>query len=126
MYQISDSELIIMRIIWKNEGSALYSQVTDALENMDFHWKKNTVLTFLSRLVEKKLLTTKKIGRRNDYIALVSEDEYHSQQTQDFIGKVYEGDVSGLISTLVNQHMIPDSEINALREFWNEKGQEDE
>ena len=76
MQQISDSELELMRIIWANGGTILYAQLMETLVERGMDWKKNTVLTFLSRLVEKGLLKTSKIGRRNEYTARVTEEEY--------------------------------------------------
>ena len=58
--QISESELILMRIIWKSGGAALYSLIMDELDKDKNEWKNNTVLTLLSRLIEKGYL---KIGR---------------------------------------------------------------
>ena len=47
--------------------------VMEALAEAGNTWQKNTVITLLSRLVDKGMLKTGKIGRRNEYIALVSE-----------------------------------------------------
>ena len=121
MHQISDSELIIMKIIWKHNGQAMYAQITEALEGQGLDWKKNTILTFLSRLVEKQLLKIHKVGRRNYYIAIVDEEDYQTWQTKSFVGKVYEGNVKGLVSTLVEQHLISSDEVEELRRFWDEK-----
>ncbi len=51
--QISESELVLMKIIWKNGGTALYSVIMEELEKDKSEWKNNTVLTLLSRLGEK-------------------------------------------------------------------------
>lgn len=51
--QISESELVLMKIIWKNGGAALYAFIMEELEKDRNEWKNNTVLTLLSRLVEK-------------------------------------------------------------------------
>lgn len=82
---ISESELTLMKIIWESGGSALYADIMTTLAQRGLDWKKNTVLTFLSRLVEKKMLSTNKIGRRDDYTALVTEQEYQSDQTCNFV-----------------------------------------
>ncbi|MGX7417730.1 BlaI/MecI/CopY family transcriptional regulator [Carnobacterium gallinarum] len=118
MQQVSDSELIIMKLIWENQGEMMFSELTAKLEDNGYQWKKNTILTFLSRLAEKKMLHVQKVGRLNKYITSISEESYLTQQTEDFLGKVYEGDVSGLISTLFQNEMISESEINQLKTFW--------
>ena len=119
--QISESELILMKIIWKNGGTALYSFVMDELEKDKNEWKKNTVLTLLSRLIEKKYLKTKKIGRRNEYVALVTEQEYQAMQTHSFLDKIYEGNVKNLVSTLLQQDILSADELKEIENFWRQK-----
>lgn len=105
--QISESELVLMKIIWNNGGTALYSHIMEELERDSNEWKKNTVLTLLSRLVDKDFLRTAKIGRRNEYKAVVAESEYQAAQTQNFLDRVYGGNVRGLVSTLLQQTFFP-------------------
>ncbi|MDE7276206.1 MAG: BlaI/MecI/CopY family transcriptional regulator [Lachnospiraceae bacterium] len=119
--QISESELVLMKIIWKNGGTALYSHIMEELEKDSNEWKKNTVLTLLSRLVEKGFLRTAKIGRRNEYKAVVAESEYQAAQTQNFLDRVYEGNVSGLVSTLLQQDILSEKEMKEIEAFWKKK-----
>ena len=118
MQQISESELVLMKIIWKNGGTALYSYVMEELEKEQKEWKKNTVLTLLSRLIEKQFLKTKKIGRRNEYVAVVTEQEYQTMQTHNFLDKVYGGDVKHLVSALLQQDMLSADELKEIERFW--------
>lgn len=57
--QVSDSELELMKIVWANGGTALYAYIMEELAKIGRTWQKNTVITLLSRLVEKGLLKTK-------------------------------------------------------------------
>ena len=120
LQQISESELVLMKIIWKNGGTALYSQVIDELEKDSNQWKKNTVLTLLSRLIDKKYLKIRKIGRRNEYIALVAEAEYQTLQTHNFLNKVYGGNVRSLVSTLLRQDVLSEDDMDEVERYWNE------
>ena len=56
--QVSDSELALMKIIWAEGGKALYAAIMERLTASGRSWQKNTVITLLSRLVEKGLLKT--------------------------------------------------------------------
>lgn len=118
MQQVSDSELELMRIVWANGGTALYAHIMEELTKAGSTWQKNTIITLLSRLVEKGLLKTKKIGRRNEYIAVVSEADYQAAQTQMFLNKLYEGSAKGLVSTLIQREMLSAKEYEELKEFW--------
>jgi BlaI family penicillinase repressor len=124
LLQISDSELELMKIIWRKDGTALYASIMSELEKQRCEWKKNTVLTLLSRLVEKRYLTIYKIGRRNEYTALVSEADYLTTQTKSFIEKVYEGDIKGLVSTLIQQDILSSDDLEELQVYW--KGKQNE
>ncbi|MDE7245657.1 MAG: BlaI/MecI/CopY family transcriptional regulator [Oscillospiraceae bacterium] len=116
--QISDSELELMKIVWTSGGTALYAQIMEELSRTGRTWQKNTVITLLSRLVEKGLLKTSKIGRRNRYTSLVSEAEYQAAQTQTLLNKLYEGSAKGLVSTLIRQDMLSAEDYEELKQFW--------
>ncbi|MBC1547786.1 BlaI/MecI/CopY family transcriptional regulator [Listeria sp. FSL L7-1435] len=123
---ISKSELEVMKIIWEYGRAVQYADVAEKLSERDFLWKKNTILTFLTRLVEKNLLRVKKIGRKNEYYALVSENEYLEQQTETFVEDIYEGDVKGLITNLVQNDLISPDELEDLQRFWKRAKSSDE
>ncbi len=118
--QVSDSELELMKIVWANEGTAFYAHIMEELAKSGRAWQKNTIITLLSRLVEKGLLKTKKLGRRNEYTAVVSEGDYQAAQTQTLLNKLYEGSAKGLVSTLIQRDLISPAEYEELKQFWEE------
>ncbi len=118
--QVSDSELELMKIVWANEGTAFYAHIMEELAKSGRTWQKNTIITLLSRLVEKGLLKTKKLGRRNEYTAVVSEGDYRAAQTQTLLNKLYEGSAKGLVSTLIQRDLISPAEYEELKQFWEE------
>lgn len=125
MQQISESEAVLMRIIWENGGTALYSHIMEELEKEKNEWKKNTVLTLLSRLVEKNFLRTNKIGRRNEYRAVVTKQEYQTMQTHHFLDRIYAGNVKGLVSTLLQQDIISSKELKEIEAYWEKVSSEE-
>lgn len=123
MQQVSDYELELMKAIWGNGGTALYAQIVEALSGKGMNWTKNTIITLLSRLVDKGYLKTGKIGRRNQYTALVSENEYRITQTEYFVNKIYEGDVKGLVSALIRTDCLTEEDYEELRRYWEKAGE---
>ncbi len=121
MQQVSDYELELLKIIWAgSDDQAMYAEIVDALEKKGLMWTKNTIITLLSRLVNKGFLKVQKIGRRNRYIAIVSEEQYRTAQTQGFIEKIYEGDAKGLVCTLIQGALLSPEEYEELKMYWEE------
>lgn len=119
MQQISDYELMLMKIIWANGGTALYAEITKGLADKDTPWTKNTIITLSSRLIQKGFLKTNKIGRRNEYKAVVSAEKYQSAQAQSFLDKVYEGNAKGLVATLLKKELLSSEDLEQLTSYWN-------
>lgn len=116
--QVSDFELELMKTIWANGGIALYAEIVESLETKGTPATKNTIISLLSRLIEKGFLKINKIGRRNKYTALVSEAEYRTAQTENFLDKIYDGDAKDLISTLIQRDLISADDYENLKKQW--------
>lgn len=109
--QISDAELEIMKIVWGSpEEVTLFSYIMDGLAAKGKPCQKNTLIVLLSRLMNKGFLSARKIGRRNEYTTLISETEYQTAQTRNFLDKIYEGSAKGLVSTLIMGDLLTDGE----------------
>ncbi len=102
--QLSDAEFEIMKILWSREDAMTSNEIV-----------------LLSRLMQKGFLSARKIGRRNEYTTLISETEYQTAQTKNFLHKVYEGNVKGLVSNLISGDLLSDEEYDELKELL-EKG----
>ena len=120
---ISDSELELMRILWARGGRARFAEVMEALSAREKEWKANTVLTFLSRLVEKEMLAVEKHGRLNVYVALLREEDYADSQTRTFLDRVYGGNAGRLVSSLLKQDCLTADDLEELKAFWEKGGQ---
>ncbi len=118
---ISDAELEIMKIIWSNTSPMLFAQITEELEKVGKNWQKNTLITLLSRLMEKGYLKADKHGRKNAYTSLITEQEFQCTQTKNFVDRVYQGDVSGLVTQLVSSDMLTESEYAELKKILEVK-----
>lgn len=122
--QISDAELEIMKIVWGNpEGVTLFPYIMDGLAARGKPCQKNTLIVLLSRLMNKGFLSARKIGRRNEYTTLVSETEYQTAQTKNFLDKIYEGSAKGLVSNLILGDLLAEEEYEELKRLL-EKGNE--
>nr|WP_326126304.1 BlaI/MecI/CopY family transcriptional regulator [uncultured Oscillibacter sp.] len=118
--QISDSELELMKIIWSSGGTALYARIMEELAGTGRAWQKNTVITLLSRLVDKGYLKVGKIGRRNEYTAVVSQADYQAAQTQSLVNRLYQGSARDLVAALIQREALSAKDYEELRQFWED------
>ena len=119
--QISDAELEIMKIVWGNPSEVtLFPYIMEGLAARGRPCQKNTLIVLLSRLMNKGFLSAKKIGRRNEYTALVLETEYQTAQTKNFLNKIYEGNAKGLVSTLISGDLLTGEEYEELKKLLEE------
>lgn len=122
MQRISDYELELMKIIWSNGGAAFYAEIVKVLEAKGTPWTKNTIITLLSRLMEKGFLRANKTGFRNHYVSIVSELDYQGAQTKTLLDKLYEGNAKGMVSTLIQKNMLSPKDYEELKGHWEGGG----
>ena len=110
---MSDAEKEIMKLIWDNGGSIFISELLEKVEESGRGWKRTTVRTFLTRLMEKGLL-----------MAVRREEEYLSGQARNFVDEVFGGNVKNLLASLLGQEKMGADDVKELQAFW-EKCRED-
>ena len=71
---LSESEMEIMRVIWDAGEPVTAVWLLEVFAHKG--WKIQTVSTFLSRLVEKGVLSVERRGRSNFYTPAVTEQGY--------------------------------------------------
>lgn len=114
---LSDAELEIMKIIWEKDEPVLFAFLLEELASKGKTWQKNTLITLLARLMDKGYLKAKKLGRRNEYTALVSEAEYQTTQTKNLVDRIFEGNVTGLVSNLIQSDLLTEEEYAELKKL---------
>lgn len=123
MELMSDSEKEIMKLIWDHGGAMTISELLDQIERTGRDWKRTTVRTFISRMIDKGMLISQKEGRGARYVARISEEEYLKTQSVQFVNQVFGGNVSTLLTSLFGQQCLESKDIEELEKFW-EQGKE--
>lgn len=113
--KISDAELDVMLAIWQNRPPVLRSDLEEQLKS--HNWADTTLLTLLSKLVEKGYLSLERQGRRNLYTPLVRERDYRSWASRSFLGKMYQSSISRMVASLVESRDLTDRDLAELEEF---------
>lgn len=117
--QISEAEFEVMKIVWKY-APINTNEVIEQLEKTTA-WNPKTIQTLLKRLVTKGALTYEKQGRIFVYTPLVRENEYISQESDSFLKRFYNGNISSMLAAYLENDQLSDSEIDELRALLSRK-----
>ena len=94
-YDITDSELEIMQVLWNN-GNCGLAEIVAELDKTKKR-NKNTVKTLLYRLVDKGAVKSQKVnGQEFSYAPTITEKKYLSKANDSFLSKLYKGNVEKL------------------------------
>ena len=114
---LAKSELELARIVW-SLGEATVRQVYEALpedRDLDF-W---TVQTYLRRLAGKGYLKTRRQGRNNVYLPRVKPGEVVRDVVDDFLNRMFDGEMLPLFQQLIHDRGLSDAEIEELQKTLN-------
>ena len=116
---ISDSELEVMKVIWNKNRPVTSLDIVEAFENKG--WKKTTIGTFLTRLVEKGALSAEKQGKLYYYTPLISQKNYRMSQTKNLISNLYGGSIKDFAVSLFEEQSIYEEDIKELKSIFVDK-----
>lgn len=117
--KLSDAELDVMLAVWQSPPPIQRGDLEEQLKS--HNWADTTVLTLLSKLVEKGYLSLERQGRRNLYYPLVSEADYRTWANRSFLGKMYQSSLRRMVASLVESQDLTDSDLQELEEFITEQ-----
>ncbi len=113
---ITDSEYLIMKVLWNENKEMTVSEVEKALAGND--WTASTVSTFLQRLLKKGVVACNKRGKTNLYYPILEESEYDLSETETFLSKLYKGSVKNLVAALYENEKLSSDEITDLKKMF--------
>lgn len=117
--QLTDAEWIVMNLIWDSQPTEA-SEVIAALGSKN-GWSDATVKTMLHRLVKKKVLSTRQVGKRYRYTAAVGRSACVRNASRSFVDRVFGGNTAPALLHLVEDAKLSEDEICELRKLLNAK-----
>ncbi|HWQ30744.1 MAG TPA: BlaI/MecI/CopY family transcriptional regulator [Negativicutes bacterium] len=114
--KITNSELEIMKVLWKSEEELPITYIREALMNTS-EWDNSTIKTLLRRLCEKGAVAATKRDVFY-YRAMVSEKEYNEYSTQSLIDRLYSGSAKNLVASLLGSKKLAADDIEELRRMF--------
>ncbi len=123
--QLSDLQLELLRILWdRKEATALDVHATVAQQSREL--APTTVSTMLSRLEKKGLIAHRVEGRQYIYRPLVSEPEVRRSMLARLTDHFFKGDVSALVSHLVDKHDAGADDLARVKQMLAERSHDTE
>lgn len=117
---LSDTELMIMRFIWgRAEESVTATQIREHFEKNGKSWKKQTVSTYLKKLVNHGYLKLTVINGHYFYSPLITAAE-HAEECTKIITKLLKKDTGGVYCTLLRPKLPTDKEPEVKPDLLND------
>ncbi len=116
---LGEAELEIMQVIWKTMTPVTSSYILKELQERR-KWQLSTLMTSLSRLVDKGFVSCDRTTGNNLYISVISESDYKAKESKNFLEKLYNNSIQNMVATLYSNKAIKDSDINELRKFLDD------
>lgn len=114
--KLFDSELKVMEVLWRL-GDRTAKEIS-AILGEETGWNVNTTYTVIKKCVAKGAV------RRSEpnflCHALVSKEEIQRSETEELIGKLFDGSPDLLFASLLSSQKLSDEQIERLREIVDE------
>ena len=117
--KLGEAELEIMQVIWESAPPLTSNYILKELQERR-KWQLSTLMTSLSRLVDKGFLSCDRSSGSNLYTSVISENEYKTGASRRFLEKLYNNSLQNMVATLYNNKAIKSSDVEELRNFLDE------
>ena len=113
MKNISEAELEVMQVLWAKGESTSLEIISEVKKKKE--WKNNTIMTLVSRLVNKEFIDV----IREDkslliYKPKISEFDYKSKETNNFIEKLYNGSINNMLVAFAKSKKLSKKDLEDL------------
>ena len=123
MKRLPDSELELMMIIWDAGRPMSRNEIEEQLPG-ERRLSATTILSFLSRLQEKRFVQVRKEGRNNVYEPLVRKEDYLKQESRSIWKRLYQNSVGNFMAALGQGDELTDQDLDELQECLDRKRKE--
>ena len=110
--RLTEAEWSVMECLWTHSPLTGREAVAQLKERCG--WSRSTTLTLLRRLEEKGAVSADPADPVKRFRPLIRRADAAAQETEDFLGRVYHGSVSMMVSALTKKEALPQSEIDEL------------
>ena len=116
---LSESEMEIMQMIWETAAPVTTAYLLDVFAHKG--WKGQTIATFMTRLVDKGVLTVTRKGKANLYAPAISMEQYRQREAANVIDSMYHGSLQDFLTAFYVGKKISQQEYKELMRWLDQE-----
>ncbi len=111
--KLFDSELKVMGVLWK-EGDKTAKEISDILKS-EIGWNMNTTYTVIKKCIAKGAIQR----TEPNFLcrALIQKEAVQEAETDELIGKLYDGSADKLFAALLGRKKLTAEQIAKLKQI---------
>lgn len=117
-FSLTDMEQKIMTRLWETQKWTTGAQFWDYFNSHGTPSKRQTVNTYLTRMMEKGLL----VKNRTAYMYAYTKEEFEQKKAQDILDRMYGGSLKNFLSALSGTKNLSKQDKEDLRVFLDGPG----
>lgn len=115
-FKISDAELEVMRILWREKQAVPFSDIRTELSDK-MGWEKSTIATLLRRLQKKGVISIQE-KEVHYYVPNITKEDYITLKKRSLIDKLYDGSTKNFVAALCRSGELTEKDIDELKEYF--------
>ncbi len=115
-FKISDAELEVMRILWREEQAVSFGDIRTELSEKT-GWEKSTIATLLRRLQKKGAVSVQE-KEVHYYMPNLTKEDYVMQKKRSLIDKLYDGSTKNFVAALCQNGELTEADIDELKMYF--------
>jgi predicted transcriptional regulator len=118
--RLPDAEFAVMKAAWELAPPITTSMLMERI-GYERGWKLQTLISHLSRLVDRGFVRTEKLSKERLYYPLISKQEYLQFETKNFVETYHDRSIVSLVNTLLDGKESRDEDLDELSEWLKGK-----
>ena len=115
---ISDSEAVVMDVLWSEQPLAAEDVVARLSGRSD--WAEPTIKTLLNRLLKKGAIQAERDGRRYLYSPVLTRESWVASQSEGVLERLFGGRVAPLVAHFSERGKLSQDDIDELKRLIGE------
>ncbi len=115
-FKISDAELEVMRILWREKQAVSFSDIRTELSNK-MGWEKSTIATLIRRLQKKGAISIQD-KEMHYYMPNITKEDYTMIKKKSLIDKLYDGSTKNFVAALCQNGELTEADIDELKMYF--------